>query len=210
MYRTDENGEKYREIVPEDYGKKWYSRVIVRREIRVSKDYKPDIVPILDGYGYGCSLNRVAAKPYENMFHAAEKDGYYLVPYSAYRSYDTQYGNFVNRIAQWQSQGFGRAQAIENTVEVIMAPGGSEHNLGLAVDIICTEYDFDTTAEYAWLSANAWRYGFIERYPRDSHDITGVVREPWHWRYVGLEAAKEMHGTGLTFEEYLTKKGITY
>lgn len=210
IIRTDENGETYKEIVPESYGKEWYSRVVVRREIRVSEDYEPDIVPILEGCGYGCSLNRVAAKPYEDMYYAALKDGYCLVPYSAYRSYETQYNNFVNRIARWQSEGYGRKQAIENTVEVIMAPGGSEHNLGLAVDIINTDYDFDLTAEYAWLKKNAWKYGFIERYPRESRDITGVVREPWHWRYVGVKTAKEMRGTGLTLEQYLTEKKIAY
>ena len=84
-----------------------------------------------------------------------------------------------------------------------MPPGSSEHNLGYAMDIVCVEEWFENTEEFRWLTENAADYGFIMRYPKDKQDITKVIYEPWHWRYVGVEAAKEMKEKNLTLEEYL-------
>ena len=78
-----------------------------------------------------------------------------------------------------------------------------EHNLGYAMDIVCVEEWFETTDEYKWLTENAADYGFILRYPKHKQDITKVTYEPWHWRYVGVEAAKEMKATDQVLEEYL-------
>lgn len=207
-YATDMNGEKYALINP-DKAEKWYL-IVVNRTRRVSESYTPKVTGILTSIYYDQELDSRVAPYYEDMYYAARKDGVTLAPYSAFRYYSGQKRNYLNRIALWQSYGYGKQEAIERTVEVIMAPGGSEHNLGLAVDINGTDYDFDNTAAYRWLHANAHKYGFIQRYPEGKSSITGVVCEPWHWRYVGKKAATEMHGTDLCLEEYLDKKGIAY
>jgi hypothetical protein len=93
--------------------------------------------------------------------------------------------------------------------QVVAVPGTSEHHSGLAVDIIDTrlwaleEEQADLPAQQ-WLMEHCWEYGFILRYPKDKIDVTGIIYEPWHYRYVGLELAKELHDLGLTLEEYMT------
>ena len=82
-------------------------------------------------------------------------------------------------------------------------PGTSEHELGLAVDINADNVNSTGQEVYDWLLQNAWRYGFIQRYPADKTDITGISNEPWHYRYVGLEAAEEITQQGICLEEYL-------
>ena len=87
-------------------------------------------------------------------------------------------------------------------------PGTSEHNLGLAVDIVARDYQIldekqAQTAEAQWLKENCWKYGFILRYPTDKTEETGIIFEPWHYRYVGEKAAKEIMDQGICLEEYL-------
>ena len=87
-------------------------------------------------------------------------------------------------------------------------PGTSEHQLGLALDIIDTGYTNldegqEDTATQQWLMAHCWDYGFILRYPNGTTDITGIIYEPWHYRYVGRTAAAQIHELGVTFEEYI-------
>jgi vancomycin resistance protein YoaR len=86
---------------------------------------------------------------------------------------------------------------------IIMPPGSSEHNLGYAMDIVCVDEWFEDTQEFKWLQEHAADYGFIMRYPESKQDITKVIYEPWHWRYVGVEAAKELKASGLVLEEYM-------
>lgn len=94
----------------------------------------------------------------------------------------------------------------------VAVPGTSEHQLGLAVDIVDVSYQLlDTNQENTdvqkWLLENSWRYGFILRYPTDKTDITGIVYEPWHYRYVGKEYAKEIYEKGVCLEQYLEQWG---
>ena len=90
-----------------------------------------------------------------------------------------------------------------------MYPGCSDHNLGLGIDICSLYQSFEYTDEYKWLQQHAEDYGFVLRYPKDKEAITKVKFEPWHWRYVGVEAAKEMNSLGMCLEEYHIYKGIT-
>ena len=87
-----------------------------------------------------------------------------------------------------------------------MPPGSSEHNLGYAMDIVCVEEYFEDSKQFKWLQKNAADYGFILRYPKDKQNITKVTYEPWHWRYVGVEAAKAMKSSNLCLEEYMGVK----
>ncbi len=126
---------------------------------------------------------------------------------SAYRTQEHQTRLYTNKVDKLMSQGYSREEAEKNAAMVNAYPGTSEHQLGLAVDIIDThkwslvEAQADLPAQ-KWLMANSWRYGFILRYPKDKTDVTGIIFEPWHYRYVGLELAKELYDCGLTMEEY--------
>ena len=153
--------------------------------------------------GSGERLDSRAAPFYEKMYNAAAKEGIYLTPCSGYRTYDRQKTNFENRIARYQSQGYSKKNAALETSKVILPPGTSEHNAGLAMDIVCVEDWFETTAAFRWLCNNAQDYGFILRYPKDKQDITEIIYEPWHWRYVGVDTAKAMKKSGQCLEEYL-------
>ena len=105
-------------------------------------------------------------------------------------------------------QGYSEENARTEAGKVVAVPGTSEHQLGLAVDIVDIENqildeDQEKTAVQKWLMKNSWRYGFILRYPNDKSNITGIIYEPWHYRYVGKEAAKEIYDLDVCLEEYL-------
>lgn len=108
----------------------------------------------------------------------------------------------AEKIQAFRDEGYSEMEADEIAREWVAVPGTSEHELGLSVDINAKE---DTPQEevYSWLHANAYRYGFILRYPSDKTEITGIANEPWHYRYVGKTAAAEMQESGLCLEEYL-------
>jgi LAS superfamily LD-carboxypeptidase LdcB len=96
---------------------------------------------------------------------------------------------------------------------VVARPGTSEHHVGLAVDILGSGYysleqSFENTAAFKWLKAHCAEYGFILRYPKEKEHITGVIYEPWHYRYVGVDVAKEIMSRNITLEEYLEEKGL--
>ncbi|MBQ7654580.1 MAG: M15 family metallopeptidase [Clostridia bacterium] len=150
-------------------------------------------------------LDSRAAVYYEKMYKAAAAEGIYLTPCSGYRSYDLQKRNFENRINANISYGYSKINATLEASKVILPPGTSEHNAGLAMDIISVLDSFENSAQYRWLCAHAQDYGFILRYPKDKQNITKIVFEPWHWRYVGVEAAKAMKSSGKCLEEYLGK-----
>ncbi len=173
---------------------------LVNSSYRIPDTYTPDLVAV-------CSskerLDRKVALEYEKMYAAALNDGVVLKPCSGYRSYELQERNYKNKIKFFENQGYSTEDAKVKAATIIMPPGSSEHNLGYAMDIVCVEEWFENTNEFRWLTENAADYGFIMRYPKDKQDITKVIYEPWHWRYVGVEAAKEMKEKNLTLEEYL-------
>lgn len=172
---------------------------LINSSYRISDDYEPDLVYVC---GSGERLDRKVAEHYEEMYNAALKDGVELVPCSGYRSYERQEINYNNKVAFYESQGYSHKDAKVKAATIIMPPGSSEHNLGYAMDIVCVDEWFEDTAEFKWLTENAADYGFIMRYPKDKQDITKVIYEPWHWRYVGVELAKELKDSGLVLEEY--------
>ena len=106
--------------------------------------------------------------------------------------------------------GLSRKEAEKKAATVILPPGTSEHNLGIAVDICNTKSSFAQSREYAWLEKHAHEYGFILRYTAQKQSVTGIIPEPWHWRYVGVEYAKKIKDSGLCLEEYLDSVGISY
>ncbi len=133
-----------------------------------------------------------------------------LNPYicSAYRNYDYQRTVFNDTMVDWITQGYMPLDAYDETKKSVAVPGTSEHATGLALDITSADYaQLDEaqaeTAEAKWLVENCWKYGFILRYPPEKSEVTGIVYEPWHYRYVGKEAAKEITESGVTLEEYV-------
>ena len=132
------------------------------------------------------------------------------LPYicSAYRTWDKQQALFDNKIQRLEDEGMDADTARVEAAKVVAVPGTSEHQLGLALDIIDTGYTNldegqEDTATQQWLMAHCWDYGFILRYPNGTTDITGIIYEPWHYRYVGRTAAAQIHELGVTFEEYI-------
>ena len=178
---------------------KWYL-TLVNSSYRIPDNYEPDLVYVC---GSGERLDRKVAEHYEAMYNAAQKDGINLAPCSGYRSYELQERNYNNKVSFYESQGYSNKDAKVKAATIIMPPGSSEHNLGYAMDIVCVDEWFEDTAEFRWLTENAADYGFIMRYPKDKQDITKVIYEPWHWRYVGVELAKELKDSGLVLEEYM-------
>lgn len=137
------------------------------------------------------------------MYNAALKDGCRLTPFSGYRSISTQKRNFENQMQIYLDKGYTFAEAYDKASTNILPPGTSEHNPGLAMDIVSINHNFDKSKEFKWLMKHGAEYGFILRYPADKTDITMVQYEPWHWRYVGKKAAMEIMSKGITLEEYL-------
>jgi D-alanyl-D-alanine carboxypeptidase len=99
--------------------------------------------------------------------------------------------------------GLSEEKATEKAATMVARPGTSEHNLGLAVDINSVETSFENSKAFKWLQENAEDFGFVLRYPKDKKAITKIIYEPWHYRYVGVEHAKEMNRLGMCLEEYI-------
>lgn len=175
--------------------------VVVNAKRAADETYKPVLTEIFDT---GYYMEEGVTPYYEEMYTAAKKDGITLTPYSAYRSYERQKNNYINLTKQYKSQyKLSEEDAARKAATVILPPGTSEHNLGLAMDICNTRDDFANTKEFKWLTENAHKYGFILRYTAEKQDITGIVPEPWHWRFVGVEYAEAIKDSGLCLEEYL-------
>lgn len=145
------------------------------------------------------------------MLADAQEQGLELAVCSAYRSNAQQRALYENKIRRLRDGGCSAQEAKDKAGTVVAVPGTSEHETGLALDIVSAGYrvleesQADTT-EQQWLMENAHRYGFILRYPADKTDITGITYEPWHYRYVGREAAGDIHARGESLEEYLERE----
>lgn len=127
---------------------------------------------------------------------------------SSYRSQERQQELYDNKVQRVMAEGVSREAAQAEAARWVARPGTSEHQTGLAVDIVSLSNQMldetqESTPEFQWLAENAWKYGFILRYPNDKSEKTGIAYEPWHFRFVGKEAAEEMHDLGLCLEEYL-------
>lgn len=162
---------------------------------QVPDDYVLNLVEI-DGF----QLDVLCEAPLLQMLLDCESAGYDCGINSAYRSMEKQQQLWDERYEEYKAAGYGSEEAKTLTGREVAIPGTSEHHLGLAVDI--SGYA-DT---YAWLEEHSWEYGFIRRYPDEKLDVTGIVYEPWHYRYVGKELAQQLYTSGLCLEEYLEQR----
>lgn len=158
--------------------------------------------------GGSCSLDYRVVPYYNDMVTAAAADGINLIPVSGFRSVEKQQANFERKINYYTTLGYSKAEATRLAAKIVLMPGSSEHNAGLAMDFgtdgnTSLEESFAQTNAFKWLSEHAADYGFILRYEKQTQSITKVTYEPWHWRYVGVDVAKEIKASGVTLEEYL-------
>ena len=185
--------------------------LLVNQWNQLPEDYAPELelVAELDGRRY--ELDRRCSEALWDMLADCAAAGGRPYICSAYRSAQDQQKLYQDKVRRLEKEGVSREEAPELAAESVALPGTSEHQLGLAVDIIDEEYPFldegqEETATQIWLMENSWRYGFILRYPNGTTEQTGIIYEPWHYRYVGREYAEEIHRMGLTLEEYLLRR----
>lgn len=144
----------------------------------------------------------------QDMMDACRNAGLSPVICSSYRSREKQEQLFQNKVERLTAAGYSPDQARTEAAKTVAVPGTSEHQLGLALDIVDVNHQTldssqESTDVQQWLIAHSWEYGFILRYPSEKSEITGIIYEPWHYRYVGKDAAAEIHEAGVCLEEYL-------
>ena len=180
--------------------------ILVNKENLLPSDYVPeDLVEIHEPTGskldktYVNRLNREVYSAFKDMQKGALKEGYEIFVDSSYRSYEYQERVFNKVVLE---------KGVEHAQRFVATPGGSEHQTGLAIDIIfrrnnkMIEEQTEEDPEIKWLFMHAHQYGFILRYPKGKEEITGFNFEPWHFRYVGKKLSKELFETHITLEEY--------
>lgn len=172
--------------------------MIVNKHYKIEDNYKPDNLVTVDAeHGYPNKIRSDVYEEFKKMYEEAKKDNVKIFIASPYRSYSDQnvlYTYYVNTDGK------------KNADTYSARPGFSEHHTGLAMDLI-PEYGldldtFENSDGFKWMQENAYKFGFILRYPKDKEYITGYIYEPWHYRYVGTSAATTIKNEGLTFEEY--------
>lgn len=170
----------------------------------VPEDWESELYTLDDGH-------RVDSRCYDalvEMLNACRDAGYDPLICSAYRTQETQQSLYDNKVQRLMNSGMSEEEARVEGAKAVAIPGTSEHQLGLAVDIVDAQMQDLTEAQentgtQQWLMANSWRFGFIHRYPSGKTDITGIIYEPWHYRYVGVDAAQDIFNRDVTLEEYL-------
>ena len=203
---AEEQGtEEMEEHLPEDW-----NLILVNRTHPIPEDYQVELKNI----GSGHKIDARAYDDFRAMIQAAKSEGVYIYVTSSYRDLDKQTELYNKKVESYVTQGYSYENAKEQAGQVVAVPGTSEHHLGLALDLVSSEYrrldeKQENTKGFKWLKEHSWEYGFILRYPNGETDITGIIYEPWHFRYVGLEAAKEITESGLTLEEYVGAKPVS-
>lgn len=179
-----------------------WSLILVNRTHPLPDDYQVDLTTLSNGQ----SVDSRIYPALQQMFDAARADGQYPVVASGYRTTEKQQSLMDEKIAAFESEGDSPAEAKTAAEAWVALPGTSEHQLGMAVDINADGIHSTGEAVYQWLNQNSYKYGFILRYPADKTDLTGISNEPWHYRYVGVTAAAEIHQQGICLEEYLSNQ----
>ncbi len=180
-----------------------WNLLLVNRDNPVPSGYTVDLTELSNG-------KKVDTRIYpalQQMFDDARADRLSLFVREGYRIRQEQQQIMDDRIQTYEEQGASAAEARKQAEAYVALPGTSEHELGLSVDINADTTRSSSDAVYQWLDENAYRYGFVKRYPSDKTEITGISNEPWHYRYVGKDAARIMKEKNLCLEEYLEKYG---
>lgn len=194
--------------------------MLLNNDWELPEDFKWDLVYWSNGqsvdalslnykeYDQVFAVDRAAYQPLKDMFAAAQKAGVPLQMVSPYRSIQKQDRLFTESVNYYKNQGYSESEAIKKANISRTFTGTSEHNTGFGFDILekgnwTLSEKFENTAQFKWLMENAENYGFILRYRKDKTDITGIMYEPWHFRYVGVEHARKINSKNMCLEEYI-------
>lgn len=190
-----------------------WSTMLVNQWSYMPEGYVPDVREI--SYEGVSPLNNKfdvrAADALEKMLADARAAGYNMYLVSAYRSHDYQVGLFNRKVNEYKALGYDDATAYSEASQWVAIPGTSEHCTGLAADIVSSTWynynsdlthDFEDTDHFDWLYEHCADYGFILRYPKGAESITGITYEPWHYRFVGIDAARYIMDNHITLEEF--------
>ena len=183
-------------MASEDHG---WNLILVNRENYIPADYEVQLTEL-------SNVKKVDSRIYpelQEMFNAARAQGYGLFVRERYRTQEEQQQLMNEKIEAYENEGKSKSEAKKLAEQWVAIPGTSEHQLGIAVDINADTTKSSRDDVYNWLEENAHTYGFIKRYPSNKTDITGVINEPWHYRYVGKEAASAIYSQGICLEEYI-------
>lgn len=179
--------------------------MLINRSNPIPSGYSPVLMEIQDNY----FLEKNACTAMCSLINAALKCGISICIFSAYRSSTYQQKLFDDEVKIFIEHGHSYSEALSLASESVALPYTSEHNAGLAADVSSPELfgqtitAFDKTRQFEWLSENAYKYGYILRYPKNKEHITGIMYEPWHYRYVGNPHAEIIHKNNIVLEEYI-------
>lgn len=204
--RLEQAQKNYAENGESEIDNSW-AYFLINEEFPLAEDYEPELDLVQGTF----MMDERCAEYARAMIAAAEEDGVYLNVVSAYRSISKQEENLEAYTQRLMNEGMNEDDARAAALTEIAEPGTSEHNAGLALDILTPDWwethddvtaDFENTEEFLWLQSNAHKYGFILRYPKEWETTTGYIYEPWHYRFVGVYYANEIKESGLPFEYY--------
>lgn len=184
-----------------------WNLILVNPWNEVPEDYEVKLTRLRNGQ----AVDSRCYPMLQQMMDDCRADG--LNPYicASYRTMKKQKALFADKVRRVLLEGCPKDEAEDEAAKTVARPGTSEHQLGLALDIVDADdprletWQEDTPVQQ-WLMKNSWKYGFVLRYPPEKSSITGIIYEPWHYRYVGRQAAEEMYARGLCLEEYLKKR----
>ncbi len=185
---------------------KW-NLLLVNKSKPVPDNFKVNLTQLKNGH----AIDKRAYSDLQKMMDDARAEGLSPLICSSYRAKEKQISLYNVKVKKYKEQGYSEEKAKAEAAKWIAIPGTSEHQTGLALDIVATSYQMldeqqEKTSEQIWLMKNSYKYGFILRYPKDKSEVTGISYEPWHYRYVGKEAAAEITKKGISLEEYLDMK----
>ena len=175
-----------------------WNLIVVNRWNVLPEDYSVELMELSNG-------QKIDSRIYpalQEMFDAARAEGIYPIVREGYRTAEEQQEILDEKIQIYINQGYSQSRAERTAKEWVALPGTSEHQLGIAVDINADKSKCSNDKVYEWLAENAYKYGFILRYPAGKQENTVTSYEPWHYRYVGVEAAREIYEQGICLEEY--------
>lgn len=190
-----------------DAGQDW-QLILVNAQHALPDDFSVELADV----GSGHSVDARIASALQVMLDDCRAAGLEPLICSSYRTQQIQQSLFDDKVQRLIAEGYAPNAAQAKAGTVVAVPGTSEHQTGLAVDLVdAGNQNLDETQEQTpvqqWLLAHSWEYGFVLRYPNDKSSVTGIIYEPWHYRYVGKDAARDMHEGGLCLEEYLQADG---
>ena len=198
---------------PEEPAEKDYGTLILVNPWNyIPEDYVLNLEKVQGKY----NMDIKAAESARNLVAAAKEAGFNMQLCSAYRTVEKSAELYQRKVNQYIGYGYSEADAKVEAAKWVAPPGTSEHHTGLAMDLVSSDYwsyysdlehDYEKFDSFKWMYEHCAEFGFILRYPKDKQDITGITYEPWHYRYVGIEAATYIMENGLCLEEYLEITG---